>query len=196
MLSWFAGVVLRLAGWKPEGQPPDVPKYVIIAAPHTSNWDFPFTIMFATYFRLKFNYMIKDEMMRPPWGWFFRALGGIPINRRSRNNVVEQSIERLRQAERLALVVPPEGTRSKVTRWRTGFYYIALGAGVPIALGFLDFKRKVGGFGPLFYPTGDIEADMARIRSFYQGITGKRPQQFGEITIAPAETISEQQDGS
>lgn len=184
MLAWLAKRILALFGWKTEGQLPAISKYVVIAAPHTSNWDFPLTMLVTMAFRIRIAFMMKDEMFRPPFGWFFRALGGIPINRRSRNNVVEQSIQQFRERSQLVLVIPPEGTRSKTTRWKTGFYYIAHGAGVPILLGFLDFRRKVGGFGPLFYPTGDIAADMEQIRSFYSGITGKYPWQFGDITIA------------
>jgi 1-acyl-sn-glycerol-3-phosphate acyltransferase len=183
MIAWLARTILRLFGWRIEGSLPAAPKYVIIAAPHTSNWDFPVTILVALALQLRIAFMMKDELFRPPFGWFFRALGGIPVNRRARSNLVEQMVARFHASERLALVVPPEGTRAKVRVWKTGFYYIALGAGVPILLGFLDFRRKVGGFGPLFHPTGDIEADMGVIRAFYSGITGKNPHQFGEVVI-------------
>jgi 1-acyl-sn-glycerol-3-phosphate acyltransferase len=182
MLSWLARRILALFGWRLVGRLPATPKYVIIAAPHTSNWDFIVAILAATAFGLRINFMMKDELFRPPWGWFFRALGGIPINRRSNNKVVDQMVERFAEREQLALVIPPEGTRSKVAKWKTGFYYIALGAGVPILLGFADFARKQVGFGPLITPSGDIEADMAGIRAFYSGIVGRRPELFGDIT--------------
>jgi 1-acyl-sn-glycerol-3-phosphate acyltransferase len=188
MLSWLARRILALFGWRLVGALPATPKYVIIAAPHTSNWDFIVAILAAAAFGLRINFMMKDELFRPPWGWFFRALGGIPINRRSNNNVVQQMVQRFAERERLALVIPPEGTRSKVTKWKTGFYYIALGAGVPILLGFADFARKQVGFGPLITPTGDIEADLAGIRAFYSGIVGKRPELFGEITTVDRST--------
>lgn len=183
MLAWLAGRILALFGWRTEGELPNIAKYVVIAAPHTSNWDFPITILVAMRFKIRINFMMKDEMFRPLYGWFFRWLGGIPINRRSRNNVVEQSIQQFRERSRMVLVIPPEGTRSVTKRWRTGFYYIAHGANVPILLGFLDFRRKVGGFGPLIYPSGDIVADMVAIRDFYSGIAGKYPWQVGEITV-------------
>lgn len=175
MLAWLASTILRLFGWRAEGQPPDLPKYVMIAAPHTSNWDFPVTILFAMAYRIKPKMMMKHTLFRWPFGYFFRALGAFPIDRRSANNVVAQTIARFKSSDRLIMLIPPEGTRAKVTYWKTGFYHIAHGAGVPVALGFMDFKRKVAGFGPLFVPTGDIEADMPKIQQFYAGITGKLP---------------------
>ncbi len=183
MLAIIGRLILGIWGWKAEGHPPNTAKYVVIAAPHTSNWDFPITLFFAWKYRLSLAFFMKDEMFRPPFGWFFRWAGGIPINRRAASGMVEQSIARFDKAERLALVVPPEGTRAKVTTWKTGFYHIAHGAGVPIAMGFLDFQRKVGGFGPTFYPTGDIDADMAQIRAFYASVSGKNPQQVGAIEL-------------
>lgn len=182
MSSWLARRILAMAGWRLTGALPSVPKYVMIAAPHTSNWDFVLAILMTASVKLKMNFMMKDEMFRPPWGWFFRSLGGIPINRRSRNNVVDQMVQRFAERERLVLVIPPEGTRSKVTKWKTGFYYIAHGAGVPIMLAYADFGRKECGWGPLVYPSGDIDADMAAIRQFYSGMVGRNPEQFGEIT--------------
>lgn len=187
MLSWLARGILRLFGWRLTGALPATSKYVIIGAPHTSNWDFILALLIAASFRLRINFMMKDELFRPPWGWFFRAVGGIAINRRSNNNVVDQMVQRFRERERLVLVIPPEGTRSRVAKWKTGFYYIAQGAGVPILLGFADYARKLGGFGPLVQPTGDIETDMAAIRTFYQGIAGRFPEQFGDITTASGE---------
>jgi 1-acyl-sn-glycerol-3-phosphate acyltransferase len=187
MLSWFARSILALFGWRLTGSLPAAPKYVIIAAPHTSNWDFILALLIAASFKLRINFMMKDELFRPPWGWFFRSLGGIPINRRSNNKVVDQMVQRFAERERLALVIPPEGTRSKVAKWKTGFYYIAHGAGVPILLGYVDFGRKQAGFGPLVATTGDIEADMATIRAFYAGMAGRHPEQFGEITTTSRE---------
>jgi 1-acyl-sn-glycerol-3-phosphate acyltransferase len=183
MVAWLVRAVLRICGWRLVGQLPKLPKYVIIAAPHTSNWDFPMALAMAAAFRIKVAFMMKDEMFRPPFGWLFRALGGIPINRRSHNNVVEQMVERFRTSRSLMLLITPEGTRSKVAAWKTGFYYIAQGAAVPIVLGFADFKRKVCGFGPVVWPTGGLDTDMTAIRAFYSGISGKRPEQFGEIAV-------------
>lgn len=183
MRAWLARRILALFGWQPDGWPPDLPKFVMIAAPHTSSWDVPLLVLFGWLFKLPIRWMMKAEMFRGWRGPFFRALGGIAIDRSKSHNTVQQSIDAFNASERMVLVIPPEGTRAAAKAWKTGFYYIALGAKVPIALGFLDFKRKRGGFGPTITPTGDIEADMVAIRAFYQNITGKYPEQFGEITV-------------
>ncbi len=169
---------LKLTGWKMEGQLPDAPKYVVIAAPHTSNWDFPLTIAMAFVFRIKVFWMGKDSLFRGPMGPIMKWLGGIPVDRSRSTNLVQATIDAFNRNKELIIAIPPEGTRAKVRKWKTGFYHIAHGAKVPIASGFLDFKRKVGGFGPTFMPTGDIEADMAAIKAFYANITGKYPCAF------------------
>ena len=128
--------------------------------------------------------MMKADWFFWPLGPILKWLGAIPIDRRKSNNVVSQSITAFERCEKMVLVVPPSGTRQKVTYWKTGFYYIAHGAGVPIALGFLDYSRKVGGFGPSIIPSGDIERDMITIRRFYADITGKFPRQESGATIA------------
>lgn len=176
--------LLRVTGWKKEGKLPEIPKFVVIAAPHTSNWDFPLTLMLAFAFRLKVYWMGKHTLFRGIMGPICRWLGGIEVDRRQSTNLVAQSVERFRTSEALAMIIPPEGTRKKVRYWKTGFYHIAHGAGVPILLGFMDYRRKVGGVGPLFHPTGDIERDMAEIRAFYEGITGKRPDQWSHESVA------------
>jgi 1-acyl-sn-glycerol-3-phosphate acyltransferase len=197
MASRLAIFILRIFGWRLEGQPPDIPRYVVIGAPHTSNWDFPLAILIALAYRIKIVFMMKHTMFRWPFGYFFRVLGGIPIDRRSKHNVVAQSVEAFRNSSRLIMVIPPEGTRSKTRYWKTGFYYIAHGAGVPIALAFVDFKRKVAGFGPALIPSGDILADMEIIRDFYKDKVGKNPQQFGEIAVAqPHEAASQTRHGT
>jgi 1-acyl-sn-glycerol-3-phosphate acyltransferase len=176
VLRRSARIFLRIFGWRMEGQAPEAPKCVMIAAPHTSNWDLPVMLFFAFAFRKKLFFMVKDAVFRWPFGPLFRWLGGIPIDRSQRNGVVEQSIQAFRDNQELILVVPPSGTRSKVEYWKTGFYHIARGADVPIALGFLDYGRKRGGVGPTIVPTGDIEEDMKEIRVFYAGITAKYPE--------------------
>lgn len=180
-----ASLFLRIFGWRMEGQFPDVPKCVMIAAPHTSNWDLPVMLFFAFAFQTKMYFMLKDATFRWPFGGFFRWLGGIPIDRTKSSGVVEQSIQAFRDNEQLVMVVPPSGTRSKVMYWKTGFYHIASGAGVPIVLGFLDYGRKVGGVGPAVDPTGDIEADMKTIRAFYANITAKYPEKSTLPSIKP-----------
>jgi 1-acyl-sn-glycerol-3-phosphate acyltransferase len=132
--------------------------------------------------KVKIYWMGKKELFRPPFGPLLRWLGGIPIDRSKSNGVVGQSIQQLQDAEKLVLTVPPTGTRRKVMHWKTGFYHIAHGAGVPIVLGFLDYGRKMGGVGPLFYPTGDINADMKEIQAFYKDIQGRN--QVQSVTLA------------
>lgn len=174
---WLVSVLaLKLTGWKIQGQLPSEKKFVVIAAPHTSNWDLPYMLFFAFYFRTKAYWMGKQSIFKWPFKTICRWMGGIPIDRSKANNVVGQSVETFHRHEELVMVIPPTGTRKRVLKWKTGFYYIALQAKVPIALGFLDYKKKIGGFGPLFYPTGDIKTDMVEIMTFYEGITGKYPE--------------------
>jgi 1-acyl-sn-glycerol-3-phosphate acyltransferase len=170
-----------------EGRLPDISKCVMIAAPHTSNWDLPIMLFFAFAFKTKLFFMVKDAIFVWPFGLLFRWLGGIPIDRSKRNGVVEQSIRAFRENATLILVVPPSGTRSKVEYWKTGFYHIASGARVPILLGFLDYRRKVGGVGPTIIPTGNIENDMKTIRTFYAGITAKHPEKSSLTTATSFE---------
>ena len=171
-------VCLRLAGWKLQGNPPEVNKYVIIGVPHTSNWDFPLALAIAFVYRFDMHWMGKESLFE---GWrrpFMQWLGGIPVDRSSANNVVSQTIELFNKNKHLVVTITPEGTRSKVKKWKAGFYFIAVGAQVPIALGFLDYKRKTGGFLPTFYPTGDKEKDIAEIRAYYAGVSGKYSGKF------------------
>lgn len=178
LMRWIAVLAARLTGWRVEGIQPAEKKYVLIAAPHTSNWDFPVTLMVCFVLRLRVYWMGKASLFPPVLGGVMRWLGGIAVDRSRSGNLVQSTVDAFHTSDRLTVIVPPEGTRGKVTHWKTGFYYIALGAGVPIALGYLDFGRKVGGIGKMFMPTGDIAADMQEIRQFYAGIQGKHPQQF------------------
>lgn len=177
LLSLF---LLKILGWKKEGVLPLEKKYVMIAAPHTSNWDFFYTILIAFAFKLKIFWMGKNTIFKKPFGSLMKWMGGIPVNRSKSNNLVDETIAWFNNNERLIIVIPPEGTRKKTTYWKTGFYHIAYGAGVPILLGYMDYKRKVGGLGPLFHPTGSIDDDMARIRNFYSNVTGKKPDMFNK----------------
>ena len=172
--------VLKLAGWKVSGQlPANGRKCVLIAAPHTSNWDLPYTLMVAFALRLNIYWMGKEQIFKPPFRGLMMWLGGLPVRRESANNLVAASIEALQAADGpVQLVVPPEGTRSKARYWKTGFYYIAVGAQVPIVMAYMDYERKISGLGPVFEPTGDIEADMVTIKAFYAPFKGKNPSQF------------------
>ena len=171
---------LRLTGWKVVGKlPSDAAKSVLIAAPHTSNWDLPYTLMVAFALRLNVYWMGKTSLFSPPFGGIMMWLGGIPVDRSQSNNLVAASSAAIARATGpLQLIVPPEGTRSGTRYWKTGFYYIAAGAGVPIVLAYLDYDKKVGGLGPVFTTTGDIDADMAAIKAFYAGVKGKNADQF------------------
>lgn len=172
--------VLRVTGWRVEGTlPSHATKSVLIAAPHTSNWDLPYTLMLAFVLRLLVYWIGKQSLFRAPFGGVMRWLGGIPVNRDQTNNLVAWSAQAMREAQGpIQLIVPPEGTRGKTRHWKTGFYFIAQQAGVPIVLAFVDYERKVGGLGPVFIPTGDLEQDMRAIKAFYAPIKGKNAAQF------------------
>ena len=177
-LCVLSDLCLKLTGWKKEGQLPDVPKCVVIAAPHTSNWDFVFMLLMAFSFRIKVSWMGKNSLFKGAAGPIMRWLGGIPVDRSKNTGLVQQVVDRFDASSELFVAIPPEGTRGKVKQWKSGFYHVANGAGVPIALAFLDFKRKTGGFGPLFTPTGNYEEDLKTIQTFYANVTGKHPTKF------------------
>ncbi len=183
MIRRFAGWLLRLRGWSVIGEAPKIQRYVIIAAPHTSNWDFPITLLAGINLGLRINWLGKNTLFRFPFGGIMRALGGIPVDRSKSNNLVESMVKTFREQPRFMPIIPPEATRSNVKRWKTGFYHIAHQAGVPIVCGFLDYKRKIGGLGIIVIPTGNIDADIEIIRTFYSGITGCRPEKATPITI-------------
>jgi 1-acyl-sn-glycerol-3-phosphate acyltransferase len=187
MFSSLARLLVKLIGWRMVGQPLAAPKYLIVFAPHTSNWDLPIGYVIARAFKLDASWIGKHLLFRPPLGVLFRWMGGIPVDRRSRNNAVDQVIQAFNEREHLALAITPEGTRKKTPHWKTGFYYIALGARVPIQLAFLDYRRKIGGFGPTIMPSGDIDADLSIMRDFFSGISGKYPDQAGDIQIASSQ---------
>ena len=180
LLRAFSLAFLRLTGWKVLGAlPPGCGKSVWIAAPHTSNWDLPYTLMVVFVLRLKVYWMGKEQLFRPPFRHVMMWLGGIPVDRSKSNNLVAASVAAIQDASgSLHLIVPPEGTRAKTRYWKTGFYYIALGAKVPIVLAYMDYEKKVAGLGPVFVPTGDIDADMLAIKAFYAPFKGKNAQQF------------------
>jgi 1-acyl-sn-glycerol-3-phosphate acyltransferase len=197
ILAALARVLLGLGGWHVEGGLPDARKFVVITT-HTSNWDWVVGLGVATvltegFGRLRFAWLGKDSLFRGPLGVLMRWTGGIPIDRSSSHGVVEQTIAAFRAHESLIIAIAPEGTRRKAARWRTGFYYIALGAQVPIACAFLDYKRRAGGLGLLLQPLGDIEADMARIRTFYRGVVARYPQNVSPIEVSSADAKSGRQ---
>ena len=180
LLRWMSVAFFRLKGWKIVGElPVSAVKSVIIAAPHTSNWDLPYTLMVCFVLRLNVYWMGKASIFKPPFRGVMMWLGGISVDRSQSNNLVAASSAAIMQASGpLQLIVPPEGTRSGTRFWKTGFYYIAASAGVPIVMAFLDYEKKVGGLGPVFKTTGDIDADMVAIKAFYAGVKGKNTDQF------------------
>lgn len=173
----LARLLLEVGGWQLRGAPPRAGKFVVIAYPHTSNWDVPFTLAISLLFDLKIHWMGKSSLFRGPAGPLMKWLGGIPIELRQSRNVVRQMIDAFDASDELIVVIAPEASRGPVARWRSGFYRIAEGAGVPIVLGFLDFYRREGGYLDTFEPSGDLERDLAEIRSAYRGIEGKYPAQ-------------------
>jgi 1-acyl-sn-glycerol-3-phosphate acyltransferase len=182
LLYWVGRAWMALAGWTVEGSVPG-PKGVIIGAPHTSNWDGVFLLAAGWIFRVKLSWVGKHTLFRFPFGGLLRALGGIPIDRGAPQGLVGQLTERFAATERLFVTIPPEGTRRFVPYWKSGFYWVAREANVPIVLGFLDYGRKVAGLGPTLHPTGDVRADMDRIRAFYEGIEGYHRDQRGRIRL-------------
>lgn len=178
LLETLGRGILRLGRWKIVGEIPPIPKFVAVAAPHTSNWDFPVFMAVVGVLRVRVRFLGKHSLFKGPFGWLFYWLGGIPVERETGNaaDIVDKACEAFRSRDNLILGLAPEGTRSKVDRWKTGFYRIALEAGVPIVLVFLDAKTRELGIGPTFHPTGDRDADMAQIRAFYADKQGINPK--------------------
>jgi 1-acyl-sn-glycerol-3-phosphate acyltransferase len=183
LLCGLSKFYLKITGWRRVGRLPDIPRCVMIAAPHTSNWDAPIALAIVFAFRFKANWLVKHTAFRWPFQGVLRWLGAIPIDRTKSTDVVTQMVEELKKRAELVLLIAPEGTRKKVTRWKTGFYHIACGAGVPLVLAFLDYARKEGGLGPVIQPTGDLEADMAKILGFYATVTGRHPEKTGTVVM-------------
>jgi len=189
LFFWLARLVKplvsKVTGWQWQPVPADLTKAVLVIAPHTSNWDFPVMLFYFTDTADRTYWMGKDGLFRGPMNWFMRWLHGIPINRRVSSNVVDLHAREFERRDKMHLGITPEGTRKRKEYWRSGFYYIALQAKVPLLLGYMDYPRKIVGNGPLLMPTGDIEADMTIMREFYSGITGKRPDQASPVRVAP-----------
>lgn len=172
LLRLLAMGVLKLSGWKAIGKEIDHQRFVLIAAPHTSNWDFPLMLAVVLKLKLRVYWMGKDTLFPFPIGWLVKWLGGIPIDRSTSHNVVNETIRQYAEHEELIVLIPPEGTRSKVDRWKTGFYHIASKAKVPILLGYVDTASKEAGIADFFHVTGNLEDDMREIRAFYAAKKG------------------------
>ena len=183
MFSRLSRWILTALGWEIHADFPNIKKYVVIAAPHTSNWDFPLSIMAVKALQLDVCWIGKHTIFRWPFGWFFRKLGGMPVDRRQSLNLIQQMTDLFDQSEHLIFALAPEGTRSKTDHWKTGFYHIARAANVPIALAYLDFAKKQVGVSKTFYPGDDIEEDFKLIREYYRDKRGKNPENASLIQV-------------
>jgi 1-acyl-sn-glycerol-3-phosphate acyltransferase len=181
MIQFFCETYFTLTGWKVKGEiPKEIKQCVLIAAPHTSNYDFPLTIGAFSVMKRRIRYLGKKELFSFPLGIIMRAAGGIAVDRSKKNNLVDYMVSLFSEPEYsdLVLVIPPEGTRSKVEEWKTGFYHVAMKANLPIALGYLDYPKKEAGVLGMFYPTGDLKVDLPKIQAYFSKEMAKYPDLF------------------
>lgn len=169
--------------WKVVDYVPEYPRMVVIACPHTSNWDMPFMVAAAGILRLRLSWIGKHTLFKWPYAWFMRLTGGIPVDRRGSHGFVESAAEIITSRDKIAIAIAASGTRSKVDYWKSGFYHIAMTAQVPIVCGYLDYGKKECGLGMAFIPTGDVKADMDRVREFYKDVRGKHPEKRSRIRL-------------
>jgi 1-acyl-sn-glycerol-3-phosphate acyltransferase len=172
----LSALLMYLFGWRVEGTLPNIPKYIIIGAHHTSNWDFP--LFLGVIFHLKANvrFMGKEEIFHWPFGWFFYWCGGVPVYRKKSTGLVEQMVEACEKSDKFILTIAPEGTRYHVTEWKMGFYHIARNAGIPIVMAVVDGKKKTMHVGQIFYPTENMDADIKAIKGYFEGMVGINPR--------------------
>ncbi|MEN0062960.1 MAG: 1-acyl-sn-glycerol-3-phosphate acyltransferase [Myxococcota bacterium] len=180
---WIGRLWMNVFGWDVEEPGPQVPKGIIIATPHTSNWDLPHMLAAAFVYRIEVKWLGKHTLFQGPFGWFFTWLGGVPVDRTAPKGLVGQVADRLTEASKLLIAVPPSGTREKRDAWKSGFYWIAHTAQVPVICGYLDYTRRRANLGYTFVPTGDVKADMDKVRAFYEGVEGKFPELHTEIRL-------------
>ncbi|WP_333831507.1 1-acyl-sn-glycerol-3-phosphate acyltransferase [Acinetobacter schindleri] len=185
MFKNLAEKALKLMGWETDNHwPENLSQCVMIAAPHTSNWDALYARLALKALGVNVRITIKDSYMQFPLGPFVRAMGGIGIDRRPKQageprlSMVQVMTDLFKQHPELVMLVTPEGTRARQEQWKTGFYYVAVNAGVPIALAYMDYEQKKAGVGKIIHPTGNFEEDMAEIMDFYAGIQAKFPEEF------------------
>ena len=179
ILQALSILVLGLFGWRAVGKvPKDIRKYVIIAAPHTSYWDFPMFLLVVLALRLNLNVFIKHTLFIGPIGWFLSYCGGVPIDRRAAGARVRQTVQEYENNDDMVLLITPEGTRSAQASWKTGFYHIASEAKVPVAVAFVDTAERRAGIDHFITPSGDIDKQMAEIKEFYDTKRGIRPENY------------------
>lgn len=183
MTPLLGSCLLRIAGWRIRGELPPQPKLVIVIAPHTSNWDFVWLLMAKWQLRLYPRWLGKHTLFRPPLGWLMRALGGIPVDRGRRGDLVNQAVAAFRHAERMMLAIAPEGTRRRTGHWKSGFHSIAVAAGAPVVPVALDYARREIAIGAPLTMTGDRELDMSRIRAFLVDRHGRLPGNQGPVRL-------------
>ncbi|MCP4790476.1 MAG: glycerol acyltransferase [Gammaproteobacteria bacterium] len=189
LMRAIAWLYIKITGWKVDSHAqPKSGNYLIIAAPHTSNWDFPIGLSLALHLHIKTYWIGKNSLFKGPAGPVMRWLGGIPLDRSKANNLVEASIQAYNTNDGLIFAIAPEGTRSWSPRWKTGFYHIANGAQVPLALAYFDYEKKIGGIGKLIQPTGDLTKDMAEIEDFYSHIAAKNPHYYNADIFGTGDT--------
>ena len=168
--------ILDRGGWVIDGDPPSDPVIMMIAAPHTSNWDFPLMLLLTWATDVEPHFLMKKEAFRGPTGRLMRALGGVAVDRKSPQGMVEDLVAKAGTSKRLSLVIAPEGTRAPKEYWKSGFYRIAEQADLPVCLGYCDAQNKRMGFGPVINLTGDVKADMDIIREYYADVRGVNPE--------------------
>lgn len=180
---WIGKLWLKVFGWEAVGEVPNIPRAVFVAHPHTTGWDLPFTLAVAWSLRMNVSWIGKHTLFKGPLRFFFRALGGVPVDRRQRNNQVQAIADAIRNEKAVFLTIAPSGTRERRDHWKSGFYHISRESGAPLLLAFMDYGKKRGGLGPVFMPTGDVRKDMDVIRKFYDGVRGKYPQNESVIRL-------------
>lgn len=176
----FGRLMLSIAGWRIEGALPDVPKMVLLVVPHTSNWDFLVGLMAKFALRLGARFLAKQTLFWWPFGAFLRFVGGIAVDRSDAGDVVAEAAQAFRNQAQLVLVITPEGTRSRVERWKSGFHRIARAAGVPVALAVLDYRAKTVRLGPAYPATDDYEGELKRMQSHIDASMARHPQHYGQ----------------
>lgn len=189
MSKVLARLFLRLAGWQVEGERPASKRYVMLGAPHTSNWDFIYMLAMARVLGIRVRWVGKHTLFRWPFGGLMRKLGGIPVNRASPGNFVNTVVSAFANEPEFELLIPPEGTRHFRPYWKSGFYRIAKAAGVPVVMAYVDYTRKAGGVGPSFMPSDDVTKDMDIIREFYANIRGAYPDQFSTPVLHEEQSV-------